>query len=153
MTHTTFTDDDLARLIRDTREAAVAYIRGEIRRSLDLVPHASDYSLMPPYGGETMHGYNPTPEQIKTTTKFFAGPGEAQFDIEATYTSGALAVLVGVERQHGVVGGFPEQDWSLRVTLVFRFEGGTWYMVHRHADPLVHGITMDQVSALARGDS
>jgi ketosteroid isomerase-like protein len=151
MAQTEFTDGDLDRLIRDAREAAVAYIRGEIRRSLDLVPHASDYSLMPPYGGDTMHGYNPTLEQIQTTTEYFAGPGEAEFDIEATYTSGALAVLVGVERQHGVVGGYPEQDWSLRVTLVFRFEEGIWRMVHRHADPLVHGITMDQVAELARG--
>jgi ketosteroid isomerase-like protein len=151
MASTTFTDDDLAQLIRDTKEAAVTYIRGEIRRSLDLLPHASDYSLMPPYGGETMHGYNPTPEQIETTTRFFEGPGEAEFDIEAIYTSGALAVLVGIERQHGVVGGFPEQDWSLRVTLVFRHAGEGWEMVHRHADPLVHGITFEQVAGLARG--
>jgi hypothetical protein len=48
MAQTEYTDGDLDRLIRDAREAAVAYIQGEIRRSLDLVPHASDYSLMPP---------------------------------------------------------------------------------------------------------
>ncbi len=37
-----------------------------------------------------------------------------------TYTSGDLAVLVVIERQHGTIGGLPEQDWSLRVTWVFR---------------------------------
>lgn len=150
MASATFTEDDLARLIRDAKEAAVAYIRGEIRRSLDLVNHGSDYSLMPPYGGETMHGYNPTPEQIETTAELFAGPGEAEFDVEATYTSGNLAVLAGVERQHGVVGGL-DQDWSLRVTLVFRHVGGGWELVHRHADPLVHRISMEQLAELARG--
>jgi ketosteroid isomerase-like protein len=36
---------------------------------------------------------------------------------------GDLAVLVAIERQHGEVGGLPDQDWSPRVTLVFRREG------------------------------
>jgi hypothetical protein len=49
------------------------------------------------------------------------------------------------------VGGLPEQDWSLRVTQVFRRDGGSWQLVHRHADPLVKGITVEQAAALARG--
>jgi ketosteroid isomerase-like protein len=56
-----------------------------------------------------------------------------------------------VERQHGPVGGLPDQDWSLRVTLVFRREGSDWRLVHRHADALVHPISMEQLSLLARG--
>jgi ketosteroid isomerase-like protein len=50
-----------------------------------------------------------------------------------------------------VVGGLPEQDWSLRVTLVFRREEGEWQLVHRHADPLVHSISLEQAAAIARG--
>ncbi|HEX4982085.1 MAG TPA: nuclear transport factor 2 family protein, partial [Ilumatobacteraceae bacterium] len=65
--------------------------------------------------------------------------------------SGDLAVLVMVERQHGKVGHLPPQDWSLRVTLAFRRERGVWRLVHRHADPLVHPITFDQLAVLARG--
>jgi ketosteroid isomerase-like protein len=60
-------------------------------------------------------------------------------------------VLVVIERQHGEVGGLPDQDWSLRVTWVFRRDGSEWRQVHRHADPLVHGISLEQLSALARG--
>jgi len=56
-----------------------------------------------------------------------------------------------VERQHGTVGGLPDQDWSLRVTLVFRRERSDWRLVHRHADALVQPISMDQLSRLARG--
>jgi hypothetical protein len=60
-------------------------------------------------------------------------------------------VLVVVERQHGLVGPYPPQDWSLRVTLVFRREESVWRLVHRHADPLVHPITFDRLAELARG--
>ena len=77
--------------------------------------------------------------------------GECELDVVQTYASGNLAVLVVVERQRGDVGGYPTQDWSLRATLVFRREDGVWHLVHRHADPLVHPITFDQLSELARG--
>lgn len=56
-----------------------------------------------------------------------------------------------VERQHGPVAGLPDQDWSLRVTLVFRREDSNWLLVHRHADALVHPISMEQLSVLAHG--
>jgi ketosteroid isomerase-like protein len=58
---------------------------------------------------------------------------------------------VAVERVRAEVGGLPEQDWSLRVTQVFRRDGSGWQLVHRHADPLVTGITLEQAAALARG--
>jgi ketosteroid isomerase-like protein len=44
------------------------------------------------------------------------------------------------------------QDWSLRVTWVFRHEGAEWRLAHRHADPLVHGISQEQLAAIARGE-
>jgi hypothetical protein len=64
---------------------------------------------------------------------------------------GYVFVGADVERQHGEVGDYPMQDWSLRVTLVFRRDGFQWRLAHRHADALVHPITFDQLAALARG--
>jgi ketosteroid isomerase-like protein len=51
-----------------------------------------------------------------------------------------------------VVGGSDEQDWSLRVTLVFRRTADRWQLVHRHADPLVREILWDRVARIACGD-
>jgi ketosteroid isomerase-like protein len=73
-------------------------------------------------------------------------------EVVATYDSGGLVVLVTIERVRAEVEGLPEQDWSLRVTQVFRRDGTEWRLVHRHADPLANGISLEQAAALARGD-
>jgi ketosteroid isomerase-like protein len=66
-----------------------------------------------------------------------------------SYASGDMVVLVVIERQRDKVG-LPEQDWSLRVTLVYRREGTEWRLVHRHADPLVRNIGLERAAAIAR---
>jgi ketosteroid isomerase-like protein len=142
--------DDLDELVELMREAASAYIGGEIRRYFALMQHADDFTLMDPFGGETTRESGAGDERIAALEAMFRG-GECELDVVQTYASGNLAVLVVVERQRGDVGDYPTQDWSLRVTLVFRREDDVWHLVHRHADPLVHPITFDQVSALARG--
>ena len=60
-------------------------------------------------------------------------------------------MLVMIERQHGQVGGLPDQDLSLRVTQVYRRDGADWLLVHRHADPLVQTLELERSTALLRG--
>ena len=151
MTQYTVTNEDVAELIRDTAEAASAFMRGDMRRYLELIRHADDYTLMTPFGGETVRGFDMSDEYRQSLEEYFQA-GEAEQEVIQTYVSGNLAVLVVIERQHGVVGGLPDQEWPLRVTLVFRHDGAQWWQVHRHADPLVHGIDLQQVSLLARGE-
>ena len=62
-------------------------------------------------------------------------------------------MLVMIERQSAEVGGLPKQDWSLRVTEVYRKDGTQWQLAHRHADPLVRRITLQQAAVLSRGGS
>jgi hypothetical protein len=88
------TDQELSGLVEQTAEAASAFIRGDMRRYLELIHHSDDYTLMAPFGGETRRGFDSS---------------------------------------------------------VFRRDGTGWQQVHRHADPLVHGITIDQLAQLARG--
>jgi ketosteroid isomerase-like protein len=142
--------NDVDGLVATMDEAVGAYIRGDVRRYLSLFDHPDDYSLMPPYGGETIQGYAPSEQAIEETSRFFVS-GEGHLELQHTYTSGDLVVLVAVERQHGEMGDFPDQDLSLRVTLVFRRAGDRWELVHRHADPLVHQIPMSHLAELARG--
>jgi ketosteroid isomerase-like protein len=143
------TDADVAELVARMDDAAKAFIRGDIDHYLSLFDHPDDYTLMSPTGGETVRGFEDTAERRDSIRTFFTA-GEATLEVAETYTSGNLVVIVGVERQHGVVGGV-EQDWSLRVTLVLRRVGDRWQLVHRHADALTHEVPMSHVAELARG--
>jgi len=140
----------IADLVRRTEQAGAALIRGDMHAYLELIRHADDYTLMQPFGGPPTRGFDPRPENVAALARFFKG-GESTLEVTQSYASGDLVVLVLIERQHGAVGGLPDQDWSLRVTQVYRRSGAAWELVHRHADPLVHPIGIDRAAALARG--
>lgn len=143
------TDEELSELVRRTEDAASAYMRGDMERYLALTRHARGYTLMNPSGGAPAR-YDDRTESVKASAGYFKG-GEAKLELVRAHTWGDTVVLVMIERQHGQVGGLPDQDWSLRVTQVYRRDGSDWQVVHRHADPLVHAIDLEQAAALARG--
>ncbi len=145
------TDEDVDGVIGRMADAASAFIRGDMRRYARLMRHAEDFTLMAPSGGQPRRGFDESDEALEALTRYFQG-GEAELEVFQTYASGELVVVVAIERQHGKVGDLPEQDLSLRLTLVFRREGPEWRLVHRHADPLVHEIDERQLGALLRGD-
>src|SRR5262245_19456523 len=148
----TLTDDELAALVRRITEAAEALIRGDIEGYTARIKHADDYTLMSPYGGDPVRGFDDSESALAALAKFFRG-GEARVEVVETYASGDLAVLVVIERQHGTVGDLPEQDWSWRVTWVFRrTRESDWELVHRYADALVRPIDHERLAVLARGE-
>ena len=54
------------------------------------------------------------------------------------WVSGDMAFTVAVERQEEArAGGQSPLRRELRATQVFRREGGSWRLLHRHADPLM----------------
>lgn len=139
-----------AELIQRTELAMSAFMRGDMATYLSLIKHGDDFTLMQPFGGPPTHGFDPSPEHVARLAGYFKG-GEVKLELVTSYASPDLVVLAMIERQHGEVGGLADQDWSLRVTLVFRRDGDDWHLVHRHADPLVRRISLEQAAALARG--
>jgi len=128
--------------------ATKAHIRRDVSTYFfSLIRHEDDHVLMSPFGGEPKRGVDVTPEALEALERYFRS-GSAELEVVQTFASGDMVVLVAIERQHGLVGGLPEQDWSLRVSL--RRDEFGWRQVHRHADALVHGIDLDQLSALAQ---
>jgi ketosteroid isomerase-like protein len=142
---------DIAGLIARTEKANQALVRGDIDEYIALTRHAKDYTLMNPFGGTPSHGFEDSPERRAGMKQFFKN-GSLKQEVVATFPSDDLVVLVTIEHMHGEAGGLPEQDWTLRVTQVFRKEGADWQLVHRHADPVGSKITVP-LAALARGPS
>jgi ketosteroid isomerase-like protein len=68
------------------------------------------------------------------------------FELLAAGASGDLAHTVGFERADLSVDGGPPQSTKLRVTHVYRREGGEWRIVHRHGDyvPLDSSATAEE---------
>ncbi|OWJ56450.1 YybH family protein [Inquilinus limosus] len=144
------TDKEIADLVARAADANAALMRGDIEGYLALISHADDFTLMTPFGGPPTCGFDASSERLAALGRFFRA-GRTALELVRAYASDDLAVLVVIERQTVEVGGLPEQDWSLRVTLVFRRDGPEWRLAHRHADPLVKGISLEQAAAIARG--
>jgi len=149
MAEAPISDDELDELIRRTEEATTAFMQGEMDRYLELTRHAEGYTLANPFGGAPRR-YEDRAESLREAADYFAG-GEARIELVKAHAWGDTLVLVMIERQHGLVGGLPDQEWDLRVTQVYRREDSEWLLVHRHADPLVEPIGLERAAEIARG--
>jgi ketosteroid isomerase-like protein len=145
----TISHEELAELVRRTEEATSAFMRGDMDGYLALTPHARGFTLMNPFGGPPAR-YEDRTESLRAAASYFRA-GDAKLEVAETHVWDDTVVLVMIERQHGEVGGLPDQDWPLRVTQIYRRDGPDWLLVHRHADPLVHAVGLEQAAALARG--
>jgi ketosteroid isomerase-like protein len=148
MPEETISDAELAELVERTEVATSAFMRGDMERYLELTPHARGFTLMNPFGGPPRR-YEDRTASLREAADYFKA-GEATLEVADAHAWGDTVVLVMIERQHGEVGGLPDQDWPLRVTQVYRRDGSDWKVVHRHADPLVRPVDLEEAAALAR---
>lgn len=148
--HARVAPDDVADLATLTAQANAALMRGDARTYVSLVRPAPDHLLMSPFGGAPTRGFDRSSERVERLGRFFEAGTTAPQELVHAYATADMVVLAIIERQHVAVGGLPPQDWALRVTLVFRRDGSEWRQVHRHADPLVAGISLEQAAAIAR---
>jgi ketosteroid isomerase-like protein len=143
--------DSLAALYRRHRAAIVAWARGNIREYVSMVSHSEDFTLMAPFGGAPSRGFDRSEGNVAAIDAYFSG-GDGDVELVESYASGDMVVFATIERQHCLVGGLPDQDWSLRVTVVYRREGHEWRLVHRHADPLARAVGLEVAARIARGE-
>ena len=131
-------------------QANAALLKGDAKTWDKLAPMASDFVLMSPFGGKPSRYADYPPERIEQMGKFFRN-GRFQQELVQSYAVDGMIVLVTIERANIEVGGLPAQDWSLRVTSIFRAEKNEWKLAHRHADPLVEDVSLVQAARLANG--
>ena len=141
---------DIEDLTLRAAQAHVALMRGDLHGYSSLIKATDDFTLMAPFGGKPARAADLSNERWASVARFFRNGRDSSLELVQAYRSADMVVLAAIERTHVEVGRLAGQDWALRVTLVFRKEQGEWMLAHRHADPLVEGISLEQAAALAR---
>ena len=145
-------DPEVGDLILRATQAHAALMQGDLARYRASITIADDFTLMSPFGGKPTRGADLSNERWVSIARFFRNGRDSSLEVIQTYRSADIVVLAAIERTHVEVGGLAGQNWSLRVTLVFRKEKDQWVLAHRHADPLGPSISLEQAAALSRTD-
>jgi ketosteroid isomerase-like protein len=99
---------------------------------------------------KTVIGWAATEPMFEELAKQFSDFKSFEIEVIASGASGDLAYLVAIERTNTSVAGAAAAPYALRVTQVFRREGGEWKVVHRHADAVQGASTTSQVGRLTQ---
>lgn len=122
--------------IEASRRALDEIARGNLDPFIDLYSDRDDATLGNPYGPPA-RGRNEIEQAGRRAAANYRDGRAVEFENFARYVSGDLGFTFEIERFETKVAGSDELTLvSLRVTSIFRLEGDTWKLLHRHADPI-----------------
>lgn len=134
-------DPNFATFLRQWEAAQTRFINGAPTSWKQNASHGPDVTILGAFGGSEK-GWNEVGPRYDWASGQFKESGATQtIEYLNTAVSGDLAFTVSIERQVAQIAGQPKATRrALRVTQVFRKEGGAWKLLHRHADPLVERL-------------
>lgn len=128
---------DFEQFMKQRDKASLAYLNGESGPLGEIVARHSPASFFGPRGGYTQGAEAVWSKYEHDGTNFEKG-SQGEIEILHMEASDGLAYWVGFQRATAFMRGRAEAvPFNLRVTEIFRREGGTWKLIHRHADPLI----------------
>ena len=131
-------DHDFDSAVESYREALCAFLRGDAGPVLEKFSRRDDVTLANPLGPPRL-GRADVETAIGEAAAHFED-GHMRFEEVSRYATDDLGYLVWIERgEVRLVGSEGMAPSSLRVTMIFRREGDTWKVAHRHADPITTG--------------
>jgi ketosteroid isomerase-like protein len=127
--------DDFDQVIERYHHAADEFSRGNPDPVKDFYSNRDDVAIANPFFPLT-RGREQVVARLERSVQNFRD-GEVGFQNVVKWVSDELACIVELEEWRTKVGGREEvTPFTLRVTTLFRAEGGDWKVVHRHADPI-----------------
>jgi len=128
--------DDLDEAIDRYQSALGAFYKGRPEPTKESWSHREDVSLANPLGPPAL-GWDEVARTIERAASNLRDGRMIEFEDLAKYVTPDLAYTVWLERAEARVGGRGDvTPITLRVTMVYRPEGDTWKVLHRHADPI-----------------
>jgi ketosteroid isomerase-like protein len=118
------------------RQALGPYLKGDPRPVTELVSRRDDVTLANPLG-PPRRGPAAVDKAIAEGAAYLKDGSVRRFEEVCRYSTPDLGYLVQIERTQARIAGSKNMSpIALRVTLIFRREGDTWRIAHRHADPI-----------------
>ena len=128
--------EELDAAIEQFRRAQEAFVKGDPEPVKPLHSRHDDITLANPLG-PIRRGWAEVEDAIDRAAATVGGGGGVRYEEVSRYVTPEIAYVVRVERTETKVGGQDDlSPVSLRVTMIYRREGGSWKIVHRHADPI-----------------
>ena len=122
--------------IEGFRHALDVYMKGDARPVMEFYSRREDVTIANP-----ILPAGRGPDQVEKAVA--AGANQLSdgfmrgFEEVSRYSTPDLGYVVQIERsQARIAGNHDVSPIALRVTMIFRREGDTWRVVHRHADPI-----------------
>jgi hypothetical protein len=73
-------------------------MQGDAATYAAIMKHTADFTLMQPFGGKVLHGFDPSPGHLKTVGSFCRN-GDFRQEIVQSIVSDDVTVLVTIEHQ------------------------------------------------------
>ena len=128
--------DDVDQLIDQYQQALDEFMKGNPEPVKELFSHREDVTLANPLGPPA-HGWEQVGATIEHAASQFRDGRLVGVEIVEKHVTPGFAYSVWLEHAEGKVGAREDiAPSTLRVTMIYRPEDGTWKVVHRHADPI-----------------
>ena len=127
---------DLEQIMEEDHRALDAFVRGDPEPKKRLYSREDDVTLANPLGPPA-RGWTEVAATLERAASLLRDGEVAACERISGYATADLAYIVEIERTRVRMAGASElAPAALRVTTVFRREGDSWRIVHRHADPI-----------------
>ena len=131
-------DSSLRSFLSRFEEGINRFINGDPTLWKQNASRRDDATIMGAWGAYEKGWDEAGPRYDWAAARFRESGAKVKIEYLSSGVSGDLAYTVAIERSEAlVVGEDKPAPMALRVTHVFRKEGGVWKLAHRHADPLI----------------
>ena len=129
--------DDFDEVVELYYLALNEFLKGNPEPLKSFFSHRDDVTLANPLVGLPARGWERVAATLEHASSQFRDGENVGFETVAKSVTPEFAYVLLIERDKVKVGRSEDRTPStLRVTMIFRPEEGTWKVVHRHADPI-----------------